>query len=91
MKDLEIKLSKNGFDYNQVFKNQIGYIYCQKIKNTNTILGYEVFKRVENNYFDCVSFPGNEAFGFWAKSCHSIERCMFHLKYWAENKEVVNE
>lgn len=64
MKPLEKNIRKNGYDYEQVKSTDYGYIYAQKI--ADKVIAYEVFKYKENTQFDCVSFPGNEAFGLWA-------------------------
>jgi hypothetical protein len=78
MKELEIELRKNGFLYRQVFKNENGYVY-EQILNGKPI-AYEAFFRKENTQFNCVSFPGNEAFGTWAWSCRTIEKAIERLK-----------
>jgi hypothetical protein len=71
MKQLEIIIKKNGFIYTQVFKNENGYVYSQE--GYGKILAYEAFYHKENNHFNTVSFPGNEAFGVWAWSCHNLD------------------
>lgn len=77
MKELEIEIKKNGFKYKQVFKNEIGFVYAQHLGGK--IIAYEAFYRKENTMFNCVSFPGNEAFGLWAWSCGTIERAISKL------------
>lgn len=37
---------------------------------------YEVFKRVENNRFGCVSYPSSKSFGIWAWSCGTLKRAL---------------
>ena len=71
MKELKTHIRKNGFDYEQVVKSDKGYIYSQRLGSK--IVAYEVFKRVENKYYNCISFPGNEAFGDWAWTYPTLE------------------
>ena len=78
MKELDLVINKGGFTYTQVFKNDKGYIYSQSKNGIQ--YNFEAFLHRENNYFNCVSFPGNEAFGSWAWSCRTLERAMTHLK-----------
>ena len=35
---------------------------------------FEIFKRKENNQFDCVSYPTSKAFGLWAWCAVSAKR-----------------
>ncbi len=77
MRDLEIEIRKRGFQYKQVFKNKKGYIYAQYLDGK--IIAYESFYRKENAMFDCVSFPGDEAFGLWAWSCATLDRALSKL------------
>lgn len=71
MKPLDLVIRKNGFVYTQVYKNETGYVYSQH--GYGRIIAYEAFYHKENNHFNTVSFPGNEAFGIWAWSCSTIE------------------
>jgi hypothetical protein len=52
-----------GFAFTQIEKSASYYIYEVK---TETSKYYEVFKRIENTRFGCVSYPTNNAFGRWA-------------------------
>lgn len=79
MKDLDLLITRRGFRYTQVFKNDKWYIYKQQDQNGNN-LAYEVFYRKENIRFDCVSFPGDEAFGLWAWSCTTLDRALKRLQ-----------
>lgn len=78
MKELDLVINKRGFEYKQVLKNDIGYIYAQHFKNE--IIAYEVFYRKENTQFNCISFPGDNSFGVWAWSCKSFDRALNYLK-----------
>ena len=51
------------FAFTQIEKTASCYIY--EVKSEGTIY-YEVFKRMENTRFGCVSYPTNNAFGNWA-------------------------
>ena len=52
-----------GFAFTQIKKTASYYIYEVKSEGTKY---YEVFKRMENTRFGCVSYPTNNAFGTWA-------------------------
>lgn len=65
MKPLNEHIRKNGFDYFKVKElAKKAYIYRQE--DNGKVISFEVFRHKENTQFDCVSFPGNEAFGQWA-------------------------
>ena len=46
------------------------------MKDGEKTVAFEVFKHKENTQFDCVSYPGNEAFGQWAWSCRTIDAAL---------------
>ena len=77
MKELAKQFKKRGFDYTQVEANQYGYIYSFW---DGHITRYEAFERKENTQFDCISFPGDEAFGTWAYACPTLETAQHKLK-----------
>ena len=60
-----------GFIFTLQNKSERAYIY--KV-DTGSSIHYEVFKRKENKQFDCISYPSDKAFVFWAWSCSTIER-----------------
>ena len=64
MKELEINLTKNGFNYKQILKSDKGYVYEQSMDGR--VIAYEVFERKENTQYNCISFPTSNAFGIWA-------------------------
>ena len=72
MKELSPTINKRGFLYRQEFASDKGYIYSQTLNGV--LLGYEVFLRKENTHFNCVSFPGDNAFGVWAWTTKTLER-----------------
>ena len=67
MKELEeVYIGKGqvkGFVFTQLEKSAFAYTYEV---NTGDNIFYEVFYRRENNRFNCVSRPTNNAFGVWA-------------------------
>jgi hypothetical protein len=77
MKELELVIKKRGFVYKQVFKNDTGYIY-EQIFNGN-VIAYESFLRKENKMFNCISYPGDNAFGLWAWTCKTFERAKSYI------------
>ena len=67
MKELQEKFigrgQVKGFAFTQIEKSASCYIYEVKTESSKY---YEIFKRVENTRFGCVSYPTNNAFGRWA-------------------------
>ena len=69
-KTIEGRGDTKGFVYNQIDKNDFGYIYSASVDGE--IIGYEVFKRKiykkSPPYVmeDSVGYPNSEAFGVWA-------------------------
>lgn len=51
-----------GFTFTQVDKSEFAYIYQSKDADGRHVV-YEVFRRVENKMFDCVSYPNSNGFG----------------------------
>jgi hypothetical protein len=78
IKELSKHIKKNGFDYTQIEATDKGYIYSQSYEGE--IIAYEVFERRINTYFECVSFPGNEAFGAWAWTYKNLETAQRKLQ-----------
>ena len=66
-----------GYVFNQMSQTKYGFMYEVKGKDT---IHYEVFKRVENSMYDCVSYPTDKAFGIWAWTAESLERAKEILK-----------
>jgi hypothetical protein len=68
MKELEKVIegrgSVKGKSMKQLKSSNYAYLYECTGEDFNT--HYEVFRRVENKRFNCVSYPGDEAFGKWA-------------------------
>ena len=71
MKELETRFDKYGYSFNQVKSTKHGYIYEKY--DGDRFECFEVFKRKENSYYGCVSFPTDKAFGIWAWAYHSLK------------------
>lgn len=70
-----------GFTFTQVAMSPYAYVYKQKDDETGDVL-YEVFRRVENRQFDCVSYPKSGGFGdsiYMGKVCSSVRRAMAYF------------
>jgi len=78
MKELDKEIKKRGFCYIQRFADTSGYVYEQSLNGVT--VGFEAFLRKENTQFNCVSFPGDNAFGVWAWSTKTFERALERLK-----------
>lgn len=92
MKELPIKFSGTGevtgWEYEQLLKGDNFYVY-QRTKDGVTY--YEVFKRVENIRFNCVSYPKQKSFGKWAWCCYSLKSVYERIdKIKSESKEMAN-
>jgi len=75
MKELQEKFigrgQVKGFIFTLENKSEKAFIF--KV-DTGSSVHYEVFKRKENKKFNCISYPSDKAFGYWAWSCSTIER-----------------
>ena len=79
MKDLKTEFAGigevRGFTFKQLHSN--GYAYLYEVKNPDeNIPHYEVFERVENVQFDCVSYPKAKSFGVWAWCMKDYDKAM---------------
>ncbi len=50
-----------GFEFRQIMKSDKGYIY--EVRQLELKPYYEVFRRIENHRFGCISYPGSSSFG----------------------------
>ena len=66
-----------GFKFTQKNKTEKGYIYEV---STGYSTHYEVFKKRINKQFNCISYPSDKAFGFWAWSCSDYEGALHRLE-----------
>lgn len=74
-----------GYQFKQLHEN--GYAYVYEVVNPEEKRPYyEVFERVENTIFDCVSYPKSKSFGVWAWCINDYDKAM--LKYAEITKKV---
>jgi hypothetical protein len=62
-----------GFRFTQISKTDSAFLF---LVNTGDSIYYEVFKRVINERYGCVSYPTDRAFGIWAWTTPSLTRAM---------------
>ena len=69
MKELKKEFQGRGevkdYTFKQVSSSPYAYIY-EVSNNFNRNIHYEVFKRKENTYYNCISYPTSKGFGLWA-------------------------
>lgn len=71
-----------GFKFTQI--SYANHVYLYKVDTGNTIY-YEVFKRVENRRFACVSSPAANWFGKWAWTYSTLEKAEVKLRQLIHN------
>ena len=72
-----------GFLFRQVSRTMFGYIYEVRVPGGEEC-HYEVFRRMENARFGCVSYPKSKSFGAWAWCCDSLAKARERLKAFEE-------
>lgn len=72
-----------GFLFRQVSRTMFGYIYEVRVPGKEGS-HYEVFRRMENARFGCVSYPKSKSFGAWAWCCDSLAKARERLKGFEE-------
>lgn len=72
-----------GFQFRQVSRTMFGYIYEVRVPGKGGC-HYEVFRRMENARFGCVSYPKSKSFGAWAWCCDSLAKARERLKGFEE-------
>ena len=72
-----------GFVFRQVSRTMFGYIYEVRVPGKEGG-HYEVFRRMENARFGCVSYPKSKSFGAWAWCCDSLAKARERLKGFEE-------
>ena len=72
-----------GFQFRQVSRTMFGYIYEVRVPGKSGC-HYEVFRRMENARFGCVSYPTSKSFGAWAWCCDSLAKARERLKGFEE-------
>ena len=78
-KTFEGKGEKKGWSFEQIFASENAYLYKTTDEYGNEY--YEVFKHLENDYHNCVSYPKSEAFCKWAWCTKDIDEA---VKLYAE-------
>ena len=58
-----------GFKFRLISKADRAYLYEVDTGNTKY---YEVFRKVINRRFACVSYPTSNSFGIWSWNCKSL-------------------
>ena len=61
------------FKFRQIERTAFGYIY-EVVMPESGLRHWEVFRRMENERFGCVSYPKSKSFGAWAWTCDTLER-----------------
>lgn len=79
MKELEMRFSGTGevkgYEFEQMECSAFAYIY-KKTHVESENVSYEVFKRVENRQFDCISYPKSKSFGVWAWEYNNFQKAL---------------
>lgn len=82
---IEGKGECRGFTFRQIKSN--GYAYVYEVDNDGYI-HYEVFERIINKQFMCVSYPKSNSFGIWAFCVHKLDKAL--QKYEELTEKVKN-
>lgn len=77
MRELPIEFVGVGevrdFKFRQIESTAFGYIY-EVVMPESGLRHWEVFRRMENVRFGCVSYPKSKSFGAWAWTCDTLAR-----------------
>ena len=87
IKELKKEFIKNKERFIQIGYNPQTEVYLYKRIFPGGAIVYEVFKRKINKRFNCVSYPGNNAFGYWALTFPKYEQARYHLNKCPLNEE----
>lgn len=79
IKELKKEFIKNKERFIQIGYNPQTEVYLYKRIFPGGAIVYEVFKRKINKRFNCVSYPGNNAFGYWALTFPKYEQARYYL------------
>ena len=69
-----------GFQFEQVMKHPLFYVYRVTINYENKAQHYELFKRKINTYYNQESYPSSKSFGVWAWTLPTLERVKESIK-----------
>lgn len=75
------------FKFRQIESTAFGYIY-EVVMPESGLRHWEVFRRMENVRFGCVSYPKSKSFGAWAWTCDTLERAREVLASLSERGSV---
>lgn len=99
MKELELVIKgrgeTKGFTFTLVNKSPYAYMY-RSVDDCGGNVVYEVFRRVENKMFDCVSYPSSNGFGdslYMGKTYRSADlavRWFNHLTEMGQKKQGIS-
>lgn len=62
-----------GFKFRQIMVAKRAFLYEV---DTGSIKYYEVFRKVINHRFACISYPRSKSFGIWAWNYPSLEKAI---------------
>ena len=79
IKELKKEFIKNKERFIQIGYNPQTEVYLYKRIFPGGAIDYEVFKRKINKRINCVSYPNNNAFGFWALTFPKDEQARYYL------------
>lgn len=75
-----------GFHFIQISKTNSAFLY--KVDTGDSIY-YEVFKKLVNHRYACVSYPTDKAFGIWALTTPDLERAFEILNELSEIPQTI--
>ena len=79
IKELEKEFIKNKERIVQIGYNPQTKVYLYKRIFPRGAIVYEVFKRRINKRFNCISYSGDNAFGYWALTFPKYEQARYYL------------
>lgn len=85
IKELEKEFKRKGSHFLQLHASGKMYVYQVTTKEKHVF--YEVFERRINTRFGCISYPGDESFGIWAKCVNTLERAMHFFNNGIKSKQ----
>jgi hypothetical protein len=78
LKELPMEFNGRGevrvFMFIRIYKSDRRYLY--KVAQPRLPVHFEVFKRVDNKRFGCVSYPNSNSFGVWAWTAKDLDSAL---------------
>jgi len=68
-----------GFIFKQVLADDSRYVY--RVTQPGGLNHYEVFRKIINHRFNCISYPGSKSFGVTAWTCRTLDEAMSKFQY----------